>query len=59
MTANGITGETQDKIVLSITSFALYGFPPGLLFSVSHETRAQPRGISSLYGGEGGIRTHG
>jgi error-prone DNA polymerase len=27
MTANGITGETQDKIVLSITSFALYGFP--------------------------------
>jgi error-prone DNA polymerase len=27
MTANGIVGETQDKIVLSITSFALYGFP--------------------------------
>jgi len=27
MTANGITGETQDRIVLSITSFALYGFP--------------------------------
>jgi error-prone DNA polymerase len=27
MAANGITGETQDKIVLSITSFALYGFP--------------------------------
>jgi error-prone DNA polymerase len=27
MEANGITGETQDKIVLSITSFALYGFP--------------------------------
>jgi error-prone DNA polymerase len=27
MTANGITGEVQDKIILSITSFALYGFP--------------------------------
>jgi error-prone DNA polymerase len=27
MTANGIIGETQDKVVLSITSFALYGFP--------------------------------
>src|SRR6202050_661563 len=27
MTANGIVGKTQDKIVLSITSFALYGFP--------------------------------
>ena len=27
MTANGITGETQDTIVKSITSFALYGFP--------------------------------
>src|SRR6185369_4821878 len=27
MTANGITGETQEKIILSITSFALYGFP--------------------------------
>src|SRR5215467_5272699 len=27
MTAKGIFGETQDKIVLSITSFALYGFP--------------------------------
>ncbi len=27
MTANGITGETQDRIVASITSFALYGFP--------------------------------
>ncbi len=27
MTANGITGEVQDMIVLSITSFALYGFP--------------------------------
>jgi error-prone DNA polymerase len=27
MNANGITGETQEKIVLSITSFALYGFP--------------------------------
>jgi error-prone DNA polymerase len=27
MAANGITGETQDKIVQSITSFALYGFP--------------------------------
>ena len=26
-TSNGITGETQDKIVQSITSFALYGFP--------------------------------
>ena len=24
---NGITGKTQDDIVLSITSFALYGFP--------------------------------
>ena len=24
---NGITGKTQDEIVLSITSFALYGFP--------------------------------
>ena len=24
---NGITGETQDKIVQAITSFALYGFP--------------------------------
>ena len=27
MTANGIVGETQDRIVQSITSFALYGFP--------------------------------
>jgi error-prone DNA polymerase len=27
MTANGITGEVQDTIVHSITSFALYGFP--------------------------------
>jgi error-prone DNA polymerase len=27
MTARGITGETQDRIVQSITSFALYGFP--------------------------------
>jgi error-prone DNA polymerase len=27
MAKNGITGETQDKIVKSITSFALYGFP--------------------------------
>ncbi|HKT47128.1 MAG TPA: error-prone DNA polymerase, partial [Candidatus Acidoferrales bacterium] len=27
MEQNGITGETQDKIVQSITSFALYGFP--------------------------------
>ncbi len=27
MERNGITGETADKIVLSITSFALYGFP--------------------------------
>jgi error-prone DNA polymerase len=27
MMANGIVGETQDKIVQSITSFALYGFP--------------------------------
>jgi error-prone DNA polymerase len=27
MAAKGITGEAQDKIVLSITSFALYGFP--------------------------------
>jgi error-prone DNA polymerase len=27
MQAKGITGETQDQIVLSITSFALYGFP--------------------------------
>ncbi|MFN7924680.1 MAG: error-prone DNA polymerase [Bryobacteraceae bacterium] len=27
MTRNGITGETQEKIVLAITSFALYGFP--------------------------------
>jgi len=27
MTAKGIIGETQDKIVQSITSFALYGFP--------------------------------
>ncbi len=27
MTKNGITGETQDTIVSSITAFALYGFP--------------------------------
>jgi error-prone DNA polymerase len=27
MQSNGITGETQDKVVQSITSFALYGFP--------------------------------
>jgi error-prone DNA polymerase len=27
MTQNGITGEVQDRIVQSITSFALYGFP--------------------------------
>lgn len=27
MAANGIFGETQDKIIQSITSFALYGFP--------------------------------
>ncbi|HYW36991.1 MAG TPA: error-prone DNA polymerase [Terriglobales bacterium] len=27
MTRNGICGETQDQIVQSITSFALYGFP--------------------------------
>jgi error-prone DNA polymerase len=27
MTARGITGEVQDRIVNSITSFALYGFP--------------------------------
>jgi error-prone DNA polymerase len=27
MQAKGFTGETQDKIVQSITSFALYGFP--------------------------------
>ncbi len=27
MARNGITGETQDRIVQSITSFALYGFP--------------------------------
>jgi error-prone DNA polymerase len=27
MESNGITGETQDKIVHSITAFALYGFP--------------------------------
>ncbi|MFY9571439.1 MAG: DNA polymerase III subunit alpha, partial [Blastocatellia bacterium] len=27
METNGITGETQDKIVHAITSFALYGFP--------------------------------
>jgi error-prone DNA polymerase len=27
MESNGITGETQDRIVQSITSFALYGFP--------------------------------
>ena len=27
MAARGITGETADRIVLAITSFALYGFP--------------------------------
>ncbi|HVW87397.1 MAG TPA: error-prone DNA polymerase, partial [Bryobacteraceae bacterium] len=27
MEKNGITGQTQDRIVASITSFALYGFP--------------------------------
>jgi error-prone DNA polymerase len=27
MDANGIVGETQEKIIHSITSFALYGFP--------------------------------
>src|SRR5262249_31221537 len=27
MEQNGISGETQDKIVQAITSFALYGFP--------------------------------
>ena len=27
MAKNGITGEAQDRIVQSITSFALYGFP--------------------------------
>ena len=27
MEQNGITGETQDRLVKSITSFALYGFP--------------------------------
>jgi error-prone DNA polymerase len=27
MTANGILGATQDEIIQSITSFALYGFP--------------------------------
>ncbi len=27
MTVNGIVGDTQDRIVQSITSFALYGFP--------------------------------
>src|SRR6202453_358682 len=27
MAQNGITGDTQDRIVQSITSFALYGFP--------------------------------
>ena len=27
MTKNGLEGETQEKIVKSITSFALYGFP--------------------------------
>ena len=27
MTLNGIVGETQDRIVESITAFALYGFP--------------------------------
>ena len=27
LTKNGITGKTQDEIVLAISSFALYGFP--------------------------------
>src|SRR6202021_1306003 len=27
MTRNGILGETQEQIIQSITSFALYGFP--------------------------------
>jgi error-prone DNA polymerase len=27
MAKNGITGETADRIIVSITSFALYGFP--------------------------------
>jgi error-prone DNA polymerase len=27
MTKNGIVGETQDRVVKSITAFALYGFP--------------------------------
>jgi error-prone DNA polymerase len=27
MEGNGITGETQDRIIKAITSFALYGFP--------------------------------
>ena len=27
MDANGITGDTQDRIIQAITSFALYGFP--------------------------------
>jgi error-prone DNA polymerase len=27
MTARGITGQAQEEIILSITSFALYGFP--------------------------------
>jgi error-prone DNA polymerase len=27
MNRNGITGETQDRIIQAITSFALYGFP--------------------------------
>src|SRR4029077_21267387 len=27
MQANGITGDTQDRIIQAITSFALYGFP--------------------------------
>src|SRR4029434_7528343 len=27
MTENGIVGSTQDEIIQSITSFALYGFP--------------------------------
>jgi error-prone DNA polymerase len=27
LAANGVTGKTQDEIVLSISSFALYGFP--------------------------------
>jgi error-prone DNA polymerase len=27
LTENGITGKTQDEIVLAISSFALYGFP--------------------------------